>query len=445
MSALQIAPGPRYGPYLETLAWLTQDPVALLGKRHHKYGDAFFAELLAPKDWNPASTRFEKKHVLFLQDPVFLKALFSNNDALETGANAFLRPFLGEHSIFVVENGEHDTHRRLIASVFSTEHEQHKLLTRECALRLLSDLRGEQSLFTFMEHLASEINIRHMFGDIPGQELRSLQGWLKDGSDAAASAMPFIPMLMASFGARSPSQRLHAVIRDVRNFVRSQVDRRLRNTASFRDFLSKYVEAASSVGLPSENMCDDIVTLLVTGYISTAVAMSWTFYYVSRDEALREGVLADCAKNDATESSMLLQACCKEALRLWPPVAVIIRRAKKNLRLVDLEVPENTYLIATVIRTHRRPDTFPRPESYEPQRFLDRQYSPFEYLPFGSGMRRCIGQMQGLQEMLTVLPLALQRAAVTGFASKPEKRHLMFVPPPHVKIKPRHASRTPLR
>lgn len=412
----------------------------LLEQRHHKYGDVFFAEVLAPKDWNPASLRFEKKHVLFLQDPIFLKALFTDHgDALETGANAFLRPFLGEHSIFVLENGEHETHRRVLASAFSTEYEQHRLIARESTTRLLSELQGERNLFIFMEDLASEINIRYIFRDISREELRSLQGWLRDGSEAASSVMPFIPTLMATFGARSPGRRLHASIENGRRFVQSQVRRRLRKTAASPDFLSKYVEAAASAGLPFEDMCDDIGTLLVAGYTSTAAALSWTFYYIASDAGLRNAVLADCAKNAGPESSKLLQACCKEALRLWPPVPLIIRRAKRDLRIVDLEVPENTYLIATVIQTHRRPDTFPRPESYEPQRFLDRQYSSFEYLPFGSGWRRCIGQMLAQQEMFTALPLALERSAVTGVAAKPAMRHFMYIPPPNVKIRPKIA------
>jgi cytochrome P450 family 110 len=356
---------------------------------------------------------------------------------LESGANAFLRPFLGEHSIFVLEDVEHDTHRRIIASAFSTDGEQHKLITRECTLRLLSNLSCERSLFAFMEDLASEISIRYIFRDISNEELSSLQRWLRDGSDAASSAMPFLPMLMASFGARSPGHRLHAAITNVRNYVRSQVDIRLRKTASHSDFLSRYLEVASSAALPFDDICDDIVTLLITGYTSTAAAMSWTFYYICRSEGLREAVLADCARNTAPESCKLLQACCKESLRLWPPVPVIIRRTRTKFRILDLEVPENTYLIATVIMTHRRPDTFPRPDSYEPQRFLDRQYSPFEYLPFGSGLRRCIGQMQAQQEMLAALPFALQQSTVAGAASKPTKRHIMFVPPPNVRIKPR--------
>lgn len=440
LSGLPIAPGPRHGPHLETLLWLTQGPVSLLERRHKKYGDVFFAELLAPQDWNPASIRFEKKRVLFLQSPVLVKALLSKaGDAVESGANGFLRPFLGERSIFVLENGEHDTHRRIIASALSPDGEQHQRITRECAIRLLSELHCERSLFTFMEDLASEVNIRYMFCDISSEELSSLQRWLRDGLDAASSAMPFLPTLMASFGARAPSRRLHAAITNVRDFVRNRVDRRLKKNASACDFLSRYLEAASSARLPLDDICDDIGTLLLTGYTSTATAMSWTFYYISRDEALRAAVLADCARNAAPESSTLLQACCKEALRLWPPVPVIIRKAKRDLRILDMEVPANTYLIAAVIRMHRRPDMFPRPDSYEPQRFLDRQYSPFEYLPFGSGVRRCIGQVQALQEMLVALPLALKRSTVTGVASKPAKRHIMFVPPPNVKIRPRMA------
>jgi cytochrome P450 len=119
-----------------------------------------------------------------------------------------------------------------------------------------------------------------------------------------------------------------------------------------------------------------------------------------------------------------VDATIKEALRLHPVIPAVGRRVKKTMRVAGYEVEEGTLLVPGVWLTHRQPDLYPNPESFEPERWLDKKPDPYAFLPFGGGIRRCIGMAFALFEMRVVLSTILARLELRPARPKPAKTSL---------------------
>jgi cytochrome P450 family 110 len=98
-----------------------------------------------------------------------------------------------------------------------------------------------------------------------------------------------------------------------------------------------------------------------------------------------------------------LSAVCDEALRLYPVVAAVTRRLREPLTLRGYPLPAGVAVRAAIALTHVDPALYPEPRRFRPERFLERTYTPFEYLPFGGGARRCVGAAFAVYEMKIVL------------------------------------------
>src|SRR5262249_20496750 len=157
-----------------------------------------------------------------------------------------------------------------------------------------------------------------------------------------------------------------------------------------------------------------LLTLLFAGHDTTASALAWAFYWLHRDPAelgrvLGEiGSLGPSAGADAIAALPYLEAVCLESLRIHPILVDIPRMLVRPLGLPDGTAPAGKAVSASTILAHRREGTYEAPARFLPSRFLERKYSPFEFLPFGGGARRCIGAAFALHEMKLVLASLLR-------------------------------------
>jgi cytochrome P450 len=103
-----------------------------------------------------------------------------------------------------------------------------------------------------------------------------------------------------------------------------------------------------------------------------------------------------------------LEAACREALRMHPPHPFALRRAREPVVIGDCRIPPGTYVAPSMFLAHHRPDVYPEPGRFRPDRYLERTYSPWEFLPFGGGNRRCIGDVAALRQMVVVLSALLR-------------------------------------
>jgi cytochrome P450 len=178
--------------------------------------------------------------------------------------------------------------------------------------------------------------------------------------------------------------------------------------AARTDILSMLMQARydDGEGLSTDELVDEMRTLLVAGHDTTATALVWAFHYSHNSRAilarLRAEVDAAHAPADL-EKAPLLGAVCNEVLRLHPVVPVLPRKVVKPFVYRGQAMAYGDRVALCIARLHRSPEVYTEPDRFDPDRFLARKYGPFEFAPFGGGARRCVGAAFGIYQMRMVL------------------------------------------
>jgi cytochrome P450 len=190
---------------------------------------------------------------------------------------------------------------------------------------------------------------------------------------------------------------------------------------------------------------DELMTLLFAGHETTATALSWALYWIHYLPEVKEKLLAEIASlgddrdNVAINRLPYLNAVCSETLRIYPVgMLTFPRLVTEPVSLQGYNLPIGTVVIACIYLTHHRPELYPEPKKFKPERFLERQYSPYEYLPFGGGSRRCIGMALALMEMKLVLVEILSNCRLELLETQPVRavrRGITLAPLGGVKMK----------
>jgi cytochrome P450 len=177
---------------------------------------------------------------------------------------------------------------------------------------------------------------------------------------------------------------------------------------------------------------DQLMTLLLAGHETTATALAWTFDLLVRHPAALERLRREV---DAGEDAYL-RAVLAEALRLRPVVALAGRRLATPLRVGRFTLPAGSDVSPAIWLTHTRPSLYPEPYAFRPERFLERAPTTYGWLPFGGGVRRCLGAAFAEFEMRVVLETVLRRCELR--AASPQAEH---VTRRNVTFSPRHGTR----
>ncbi len=182
------------------------------------------------------------------------------------------------------------------------------------------------------------------------------------------------------------------------------------------DIFSLLANAHYEDGSPitPEHLRDQLFTFLFAGHETTAIALAWALYHIHRNPEVltRLHQELDQAPDDspATLVSLpYLKAVVQETLRLYPIVTEVLRLLKEPMELGEYRVPAGHAVAAAAVLAHYQPDVYPEPELFKPERFLQRSFSPFEYMPFGGGHRRCVGAAFSTYEMQIVLGTICKR------------------------------------
>ncbi|MBV8794851.1 MAG: cytochrome P450 [Hyphomicrobiales bacterium] len=182
-----------------------------------------------------------------------------------------------------------------------------------------------------------------------------------------------------------------------------------------RDLLTLLMSAKdpeNGRGIAEADVRANIVTFINAGHETTANALTWTLYLLSQSPEWRERAEADAdqAFDDqgtvATEKCEILRAVFEEALRLYPPAAMLARQAIEDDKLGDVHIPAGTVVTISPFVLHRRRGLWDRPDAFDPSRFLGEQrdcIDRFAYIPFGAGPRVCIGMAFAIQEGIILL------------------------------------------
>jgi cytochrome P450 len=423
-----LPPGPRGPKAFTTFRFLLRGP-RFLEACHRRYGDRFTVRL------NTGRT------VVITSDPADIKEVFTGSpDDLHAGAgNVILKPLLGSRSVLLLDGAEHLRQRRLMLPPFHGERMRaYGEAMTEVAERHVSawPVGRPFAVHPTMQAITLEIILRTVFGVEDRARIAQLGAPLKrllNSTDHPARLLAL--QFTSSEGAkpRSPWGRIYGLMAPADAMIYEEIAacRADAHAEERTDILSLLLTARDEDGEPltDRELRDELMTLLVAGHETTATALAWTIERIVR----HPDVLARLRAEQAEGGEEYLEATIKEALRLRPVVPGVIRRLQRPLRIGDLDLPAGVHIAPSIYLTHRRPDLYPEPEAFRPERFLERTPGTYEWLPFGGGIRRCLGASFALYEMRIVLGTILRRARLeaTGAPAEQVRRRFVTFTPAH--------------
>jgi cytochrome P450 len=258
-----------------------------------------------------------------------------------------------------------------------------------------------------MQAMTLNVILRAVFGMEAGprrDELRVLLARLLELNTTIATTLP---QLRIELGGLSPWGRLMRCKREVDRAVYAEIARRREQPARTNDVLSLLLDARDEAGDPmsDSDLRDQLLTMLVAGHETTATALAWAFERLLRHPEALARVRADLEAGD----SAYLDAAIKESLRLRPVVPIAARKLTVPYEVDGTLYPAGTVLMPCIYLLHRNPDVYDAPDEFRPERFLGRQPPPYSYIPFGGGVRRCLGAGFAAAEMRAVIAGVLAR------------------------------------
>lgn len=401
---------------LQTLRWL-----------HRRYGDAFTIEL----------PLFGKTVVI--SDPDLIKQLFTGSpDVLYAGETSPLRPVLGDNSLLTIDGRRHLRQRKLLLPPFHGERMRaYGETMREIAERHVGrwPRRSPFPAQRSMQAITLEVILRAVFGATDAREVARLAQPLRTVLDATASQRRLLLLQLTSSkdaGPRSPWGRFRKLIEPADAVIRDQIAARRADVVEADDVLSLLLAARDEDGRPltDDELRDELMTLLLAGHETTATALSWTLERVVRHPAVLARLTEEARSEDG--SGAYLDAVIKETLRLRPVIPGVVRYLTEPFEADGRLLPAGVHVAPSIYLLHRRPDLYPEPLAFRPERFLDRPAGTYEWIPFGGSIRRCLGASFALYEMNVVLDAILRqtqlRPAAGAKAERTKRRAITYTP-----------------
>ena len=415
--------GPALPGPLQALAWLAR-PVPFLLRAHAQLGDVFTIRIPQEAPW------------IVLAHPDAVREVFTGKPHLLLAGegNEVLRPILGPRSVLLLDGPAHLRERRLLLPPLHGERMQrYGELMRDVAEREIASWPAHTPfrLAPRMQAVTLEIILQAVFGVGAGARKEALRGALDGLLTFMARPSSFAVLVAAGAQRATRLPAFRRVIDRVDRLVREEVAAR-RAVADLEqrdDILSLLLQARDehSGPLTDDELRDELVTLLVAGHETTATALSWAVERGLRTPGVMERLRDELAAGDTA----YLRAVCHETLRLRPVLPVVLRRLAEPMRIAGHDLPAGVKAAPCISLVHRRPDVYPEPHRFRPERFLGVVPGTYTWIPFGGGVRRCLGASFALFEMEAVLAAVATRTSLRPAASASERtarRSITFAP-----------------
>ncbi|WP_445633643.1 Cytochrome P450 [Nostoc sp. DSM 114161] len=434
---MKLPESPQTPKLIQLLQWIF-NPLKLMETSAKAYGECFSLQLTGN---NPL--------VLFSNPQAIQEIFTAPLEELDAkGSAQLLKSLLGDNSLILLSGASHQRQRRLLTPPFHGDRmKAYGQIITNITHEVISKWKiGEPfSIRDSMQEISLKVILQAVFGLNQGERLTKLQGLLRSvlelsGSPLRAS-ITFFPILQVDLGNWSPWGIFLRQMQQIDELLYSEIqERRDRPDASRSDILSLMMSARDVNGEPMTDveLRDELMTLLVAGHETTASALTWAIYWIHHLPEVREKLLTELdnvnENADWNQISRLpyLTAVCQETLRIYPIVMLTIPRiVKKPIEIMGYEFQPGTLLTGSIYLMHHREDLYPEPNQFKPERFLQRQYSQYEYLPFGGGNRTCIGMAFAMFEMKLVLATVLSQmnlALVDNYQVKPTRRGITLGP-----------------
>jgi cytochrome P450 len=397
-------------------------PIPFIERCRERYGDVFTIRL-GPQ-----------RNAVVIAEPAAARAVISGDPSVFRAgdANGILRPVVGAHSLLTLDGSEHMAHRRILLPGFGGDHARaFAQSVAEIADRRVSTWReGEVvALQSEMEAISLEAILRVVFGASEGERVDRIRELIPDMMRRSASPFTILPYFRYELGGVTPYGRLMRVLEELDELFMAALRERRAAGGGGADALSLLAAATGEDGEPlsDREVRDELLTLIMAGYETTTSALAWSFERLMRSPAVLEQLLKEL-DDDGDE---YLDAVVRESLRIRPVVPIVARKLKKEVELGDRRIPAGSVLLVSVYLLHRDPILYEDPEEFRPERFLEGEHEGGVWIPFGGGVRRCLGASFAQVEMKVVLRTVLGRVRLQAVDPADEpvaRRRFTFAP-----------------
>jgi cytochrome P450 len=408
--------GPRLPPFLQSVRYML-GPYESIEANRRRFGNTFTIQPMT-----------QPRMVVF-SDPEEIRQIFTADPGELVGgepAARLLGPILGWNSLVVLDGDRYLRHRRLMMPPL--HHERMPLYFREIVR--IADQAADQwplaqpfKIHSEVRKIMLEVLLRTIFG-FEGEKLaqiRSHLGRIVDMVESPFAGFIFLPTLRLKLGGRSPWSRFLRLRSEMASLLSEEIARCRRQADPTRiDVLSLLVAARdeAGAGMTEQELFDEMFTLLMAGSETTATSLVWLFYHLlaradvmakvraERDREMgRDGRLSP----EHVQNLHYLDAVIKESARLTPVTTDVARILKQPKRIGGLDLPAGAGVSAGIYLVHHRPDVWPDPERFDPERFIGARPDPYAFFPFGGGERRCIGAAYATYVMKIIIAHILSR------------------------------------
>ncbi|HWA53192.1 MAG TPA: cytochrome P450 [Solirubrobacterales bacterium] len=411
----EVPPGSR-APSLLQAGNYARDPLGFLIKLQRRYGDIFSLKF-------PFFGR-----LYYVADPSLVKAMFTGPpEQFHAGeANAtVLEPALGPNSVLTLDDAPHMQQRKLLLPPFHGERVRgYGELIREMTVKQMESWPvGETfALRPHTQRITLAVIMRAVFGVHDEERLTRFEALIDDFSKRVGLITTF-PALRKNFGPGSPWPRFLRSREKLDEFIYEEIGLRRaeveRGEEGHDDVLSLLLQARHDDGSPmsDEELRDELVTVLGAGHETTATGLAWAMERLLRTPR----VLAKLRDSIAAGEDDYLDATVRETLRARPVIVDVARRLTAPAEIGGYELPKGSFVMAAIAALHYREDLFPQPQEFRPERFLEGKADNYAWIPFGGGIRRCIGAAFAEYEMRIILREFVSRAELSAPDQRPEK------------------------
>jgi cytochrome P450 len=433
------------------MRWLLEPPLEILERHGRRYGDTFRLEIFAPRHGRERGRwPLARRTVVIYSAPDDVHEIFAQSgDSLRAGAALEpLQDFVGPRSLIVLDGAEHRNERREMRAPFGPERlaELDAAMPTAAARAVAGWMPGRGiDLWDLVDATVETMNLVLAVGARPDETAR-LSTLMRRARRGFASRLLLRSLVGPPLARWSAAERMAGIRRALRDVIARRLGetgaRRDRATAALLDGLLERTPAPTEAEI--EATVDRVITLLA-GMENASAAAAWTCLHLLRTPSALERVRREVragAGSAVPGADSFLEAACKESLRLHPPFPVVIRHVTRPLAIGGYSLAPGTLVAASMYLMHRRPELFPEPEVFRPERFLEEPGGGGS-LPFGAGARRCLGHAFASRQLRVVIAEMLRRfdIEVEGTAAlAAARRTATVVPAGGVKVTVRPAS-----
>lgn len=391
---------------------------------------------------------------VIVSEPQAIQQIFTADSQLFISAptNQILEPIVGANSLILLDGKPHQERRKLLMPQFHGERvKAYSQVISETTWQVMDSVPvGSEFLARpAMQSISLQVILRVVFGLRAGDRYEEIKSILTEMLEVFNSPINasffFFKQLQINWG---PWSKFLQAREQLSKLLYAEIEeRRCQSGDRGEDILSLLLSVKDEEGnsLSNDELKDELLTMLFAGHETTAISLAWALYWIHYQPGVKDKLLAELNSlntemldPDTIAKLPYLNAVCSETLRICPVAFFAFSRIlQQPMKLMDYEVPQGSALAVSIYLLHHRPDIYPEPQEFRPQRFLERQFSPYEYMPFGGGHRRCLGMVFALFEMKLVLATILTRYSINCLDTEyllPKRRGLVFAPPTGVRL-----------